>query len=128
MKKTDTAALDRWEDIDYYEECHNFDENDETPYKGLCTGWKECKDYQSRLPKKAFKNHANWDWDFQHLNLSAWTEEWQKQEDIYDVEDQIKLIRVKERQFAKEHLEKTMQKELEKIIKDYPTSKECYDS
>ena len=126
MKKADTAALDRWEDVDYYSEW-----NGGPPYDELFTGWKFGGDYGWRLSKKAYENDANWDWEennVQHLDLPEWCKEWQKIESESQFRDQIKLFRIKEKQFVKEQLKKSMQKELEKIIKDFPTSKACYDS
>ena len=134
MKKADRVALERWQDLDYLAEMFQ----DGPPYEAIYTDWKS--DYADEIrwestleeeaAHEALENNANWDWEgeVERLNLPDWCKEWCKIESESRLKEQITLIRVKEKQFAKEKLNKFMRKELEKITKDYPTSKECYDS
>ena len=124
--------MDRWQDLDYLAELFNG-----PPYEEMHTDWKFSYEYEikweSSLSDEAsevLKNDANWDWEgeVEHLKLPDWCKEWCKVESVSRLKEQIKLIRVKEKQFAKEKMKMSMRKELEKITKDYPTSKECYDS
>ena len=126
MKKANKSAYDRSEDFEVYRDCIH----DGPPYDDLYTGWKIHVESHLWRGQDAHYDDPSWDWEVDkvHLDLPEWCKEWYKIESKKRLHEQIELVRVKEKQFAMELLKKSMQRELEEIIKDYPAAKECYDS